>query len=220
MSLINLPPELILDISDHLPVDAIVALQLTHRKFKKILPVPPRLKNTTLSDCALLAIRAYLLPTNPKPSHLRCILCKAVYPLTMFRSSSNPAFTPNSSVADAHHQTEVVELPPRMCSWHVGRLARIIHTESSGKNEWVSHMDVMCMHCGAVQRWEKCDCRCDSCSTRSVRTYTRYLNNERECRRFLFWRDGAGKANDTLRGNMLGQLMAKETCWDPGESGV
>jgi hypothetical protein len=206
-SLVTLPPELILDISDHLPVDAIVALQLTHRKLHETLPIPPRLKESTLSKCAHLAIRTYLSPPDRRHSHLRCILCKAVYPISMFKSSSSPACLPVSFV-EAAQDTDVVELPQRMCSWHVSRLARIIHTEPGGKNEWTSHMEDMCIHCGAIQGWEKCECRCDTCHTRPVRAYTRYLNNARECRRFLFWLDEA----DAL------QLMVRETCWFSGES--
>jgi hypothetical protein len=216
-SLVTLPPELILNISDHLPADAIVALQLTHVKFYETLPIPRRLKGTSLSKCAHLAIRTYLSPPSRRLSHLRCIFCKAVYPVNMFRSSSSPACVPLSFVEVAP-QTDVVELPQRMCSWHVSRLARIIHTEPGGRNEWTSHMEDICIHCGAIQHWEKCGCRCDSCHIRPVRTYTRYLNNARECRRFWFWLDEAGVAKNASQEAVPPQLMVRETCWFPGES--
>ncbi|KAF1847559.1 uncharacterized protein K460DRAFT_242017, partial [Cucurbitaria berberidis CBS 394.84] len=141
-SLLNLPPELILEIGDCLPPDGILALKFSHPFLNRILPLAPRLRNTTLSDCARLAIRTYLSPPDLKPSHLRCILCKAVYPASLFNSSSSPACVPISLAEDAR-QTDVVELPQRLCSWHVGRLARVIHTESGGRNEWISHVDNM-----------------------------------------------------------------------------
>jgi hypothetical protein len=210
MSLVNLPPEVILEISDYLLVDAILALKLSHRIFNETLPLEPRLKNTLLSECSHLAIRTYLSRPNPEPSHIRCILCKTLYPLRLFKSSSSPACVSISSVEETH-QTNVVELPQRLCSWHVGMLARVVYTESSGTNEWTSQMDEMCMHCGAIQGWTKCDCDCGSCAIWPARTYTRYLNNNRECKGFSFWRD---------RENVQEPLMVRETCWDPGESGT
>jgi hypothetical protein len=111
----------------------------------------------------------------------------------------------------------VVELPQRFCAWHVGRLAKIIHTEKKGRNKWVSCMREMCMHCGTVRGWGECNCRCNSCGLRSVRTYIRYLNNNVECRRFLFWRNSTTPETTTDPEHMEGQLYVREHCWDPGE---
>lgn len=202
ISLLSLPPELILEIGDFLPPDGILALKLAHRYFNETLPFLPRRKNTVFSDCAKLAIRYYLTPPNPEPSHLRCILCKEVYPIRQFRSSSSPACV-SDTLEDASHG-EVVELPQRMCSWHVGRLSQVVHTAPGGRNEWTSAMGDLCMHCGAVQAWKRCDCECGSCGIRPVRTYTRYLNNDHECRQFVFWRAEQ-------------QLMVREECRDLGE---
>jgi hypothetical protein len=212
-TLTQLPPELILIISDYLPPDGILALTLTLRRFNSLLPVVPRLRNTTLTECARLAMRTYLSPSHPQPSHLRCILCKIVYPASMFSSLSSPACVP-ISFAEGTQQTEIIELPERLCSWHVGRLSRVIHTEAGGRNEWVCHMDNMCMHCGAVQRWDKCDCKCDSCSFRIVKVYTRYLNNETQCRRFVFWRNS--QVGDALPSSTSqdDNLWVREICWD------
>jgi len=216
LTLLNLPPELIYEIGDHLPPDGILALKFTHPVLNAILPLAPRLKNTTLSTCARMAIRTYLARPNPQPTHLRCILCKTTYPSSLFNSSSSPACVPLSFINN-EPRPEVVELPQRFCAWHVGRLARVMHTESGGRNEWVSKRRTMCMHCGTVCGWGECNCRCDSCGTRTVRTYTRYLNNNSECRRFIFWRkDTKGEARDSME-DRRGQLMVKEMCCDPGE---
>lgn len=206
-SLLDLPPELILDIGNYLAPDAILALKFSHPMFHRILPPAREPKKTTLSRCVHLAIRTYLSPPNSTPSHIRCILCKAEYPPSLFKSSSSPACVPVSGAGGA----DVVEMPERTCSWHVGSLVRKIPpTESEGRNEWVSQKNEMCMHCGAVQRWIKCGCTCDSCSFRSVRTYTRYLNNDKECKEFKFGRN-------RVDGNQDGQLWVQETCWNPGE---
>lgn len=212
--LLSLPPELIYEIADHLPPDAILALKFTHPILNDTLLLAPRLKNTALSSCARLAIRAHLSKPVTNPSHMRCILCKAVYPLAIFSSSSSPACVPLPLTNDGP-PPEVVELPQRFCAWHVGRLAKIIHTERGGRNEWVSAIREMCMHCGSVRGWGECNCRCDSCGCRSVRTYTRYLNNSMECRRFLFVRDTAKTDTYSAPEKTEGQLYVRETCWDP-----
>jgi hypothetical protein len=182
-----LPTELILEITNFLAPDGVLALKLSHRKFNDTLPFLPGLKHEPFSECAHLAIRTCLSQPNSNPSHLRCILCKRVYPISLFGSSSIPApacvFMP---IAANVHRTNVLELPQRMCSWHVGRLVQIIDAGPSGGNEWTSHMGEMCMHCGAVQGWGRCDCDCGSCAIRPVRTYTLYLNNKREYHRSLF----------------------------------
>lgn len=213
-TLISLPPELIYEISDHLPPDAILALKFTHPILNATLPLAPRLKNTTLSSCARLAIRTYLTCPEPKPTHIRCILCKATYPSHIFNSSSSPACVPLSFVNDGP-PPEIIELPRRFCAWHVGRLARIVHTETGGRNEWVSRRREMCIHCGVVQGWDQCDCRCDSCGIRTVRTYTRYLNNKVECRRFVFWRKSVTEGGMGPQEDEMGQLFVRENCWDP-----
>jgi hypothetical protein len=212
-----------------------------------------------LCSCARLAICTYLSPSTPTPSQQRCILCKVNYPTSMFESSNSPACLPITAANNAQ-QTEIIEMPPRVCCWHVSRLARVVQTGSyveekagyktvdtfagkscsklrfmgikespgtaelcnlyptfsetretgpGGRNEWVSQMDKWCMHCGELQGREKCNCRCDSCSFRTVRTYTRYLNNKNECRRFQFWRE-APRPNESQ-----GKLWVRETGWAP-----
>ncbi|KAH6625767.1 hypothetical protein C7974DRAFT_313150 [Boeremia exigua] len=122
LSLLSLPPELILEVADYLPADSILALKFSHRILNYSLPLAPRLRNQTLSRCARLAVLSYLAKPSLNPTHLRCILCKAVYPLRSFRSSSSPTCIPfsyDSNVGD----TDVLELPQRLCSWHVGQMS-------------------------------------------------------------------------------------------------
>lgn len=215
-SLLSLPPELILEVADYLPPDGILALKFSHRVLNYSLPLAPRLRNRTLTRCARLAVRSYLAKPTPNPTHLRCILCKSVYPLKSFQSSSSPACAPVCFAADVEY-TEVVELPQRLCAWHVGRLARIVHTEPGGKNEWVDSSEEMCMHCGAIQSWAKCDCKCDSCSFRAVTAYTRYLNNNTECRKFVFYRKTTASSSVIApEETAKTQLFVRETCFDPG----
>ena len=215
LSILSLPPELLLEIADYLSPDAILSLKFSHRILDYSLPSAHRLRDRTLSRCARLAILSYLAKPNSTVTHQRCTLCKAVYPLKSFQSSSSPACAPLSFASDVQ-QTEVVELPQRLCAWHVGRLARIVHTEPAGRNEWVASSEEMCMHCGAIQSWTKCDCTCDSCSVMSVTAYTRYLNNKAECRKFLFYRKPASESDSPQRCSDVTELFVRETCFEAG----
>ncbi|KAF2995586.1 hypothetical protein E8E13_004636 [Curvularia kusanoi] len=203
--LLSLPPELILTIADHLPIDAILALKLSHRILHSTLPVTPRLQNLTLSPCARLALRTYLAKPVSNPTHQRCLLCKAVYPLKSFHSSSSPVCSASLSFSGADVQDpNILKLPQGLCTWHVGRLVRIVKTRPGGRNEWVASREDMCMHCGAIRGWKGCGCGCESCAVREVTAYTRFLDNEVECRKYVFYRkDGR-------------RLYVRETCKGDG----
>ncbi|KAF2003148.1 hypothetical protein P154DRAFT_111652 [Amniculicola lignicola CBS 123094] len=213
INLLCLPPELIYEIADYLAPDGILALKLTHPFFDATLPLEQLMKGIEVSTCTRHAIRTYLTCPVPPPTHLRCIFCKSTYPVALFSSSSSPLCMPMSTIND-NIPREVVELPNRFCAWHVGRLAKVIRTGAGGRNEWVSTLKEMCMHCGEISGWGTCTCSCDSCGVRTVRTYARYLNNDRECRRFLFYRtlerEGEGAAD--TKGE--GVLSVRETCRD------
>jgi hypothetical protein len=212
-SLLSLPPELILEVADHLPLDGTVALKLSHRLLNNSLPLTPRLRNQTPSHCARLAVRSYL--AKPSQTHLRCILCKAVYPLKSFQSSSSPNCRSSSPETNAQ-DVKVVELPPRLCAWHIGRLVRIVRTEPSGRNEWVDSCEEMCMHCGAIQAWAKCECQCDSCGFWDVTAYTRFLNNDVECKWYVFYRKVEERGVSPSRKAGGSHLFVRETCSDRG----
>lgn len=216
LSLLSLPPELVLEVADYLPPDGILALKFTHPILNYSLPLASQLRNQTLTRCARLAIRSYLAKPTRNPTHLRCVLCKSVYPVRSFQSSSSPACARVSFAAEIE-DTEVVKLPQRLCAWHVGRLARVVHTGPGGRNGWIDSSEEMCMHCGAIQSWAKCNCKCDSCSFRAVTAYTRYLNNKTECRKFLFYRKTVADSNACMpSGSFKSQLFVQETCFIPG----
>ena len=170
--LLLLPIELLLEVSEYLPVDGILALKLTHRTLNSALPTLSRLRNRTFDRCARFAIDRLFASPNKSPSQLRCILCKNIYPVTMFASSSSPACLPLAFDPDAP-RPEVVKIPNGFCAWHVGRLARVIRTEPGGRNEWVSEVKWMCMHSGCIEDWNDCNCQCTSCGHKKIRTYTR-----------------------------------------------
>ena len=56
---------------------------------------------------------------------------------------------------------------------------------------WYAADEAMCYHCGAVRRWRECGCDCETCGSRSVRTYTRVVRTRSDVDRFVFFvRDG------------------------------
>ncbi|KAH6851910.1 hypothetical protein B0T12DRAFT_170838 [Alternaria alternata] len=172
--LASLPTELILEITDRLALDAILALKLTQRRFNDILPLDQRRWQAPRSS--------------------------------QFKSSNSPACAPMEHTNVPH---DIIKLPPRVCFWHVGRFMRIISHEAGNKNGWVSHSDKMCMHCGDIQGWDKCECKCDSCSFWEVTVYNRHINDGQKCRNPVFWRDAP---SSRVRGE--NQLWVREEFWD------
>jgi hypothetical protein len=197
-TLIALPLELVREICSYLPQDALLAAKLTHPVLTDYVTLDT---NQTITECARLLIRDHLMPPNPAPSHQRCILCKAVYPQSMFRC---PDTGPDTSLAS------LIELPYRVCSWHIGSMTRVVETEPGGRNGWVGTEEIMCMHCGDLQNWRRCGCHCDSCAFRKTRAFTRFLNNRRECRDFSFRMPTVQQSQSSL--------FVTETCFT-GECG-
>jgi hypothetical protein len=202
----NLPTELILDISDYLSLDAILALKLTQRRLNGILRLDRRRWQAPRSRCTQRAIQSYLAPPSSKRTHQYCILCKVTCPVDSFKSSLSPACLPMANVNIPH---DVVELPPKVCFCHVARFTRFMRTGPRGANKWVSHRVNMCMHCGDIWRWNggdaKCDCKCNSCAIREATTYTRYIGGDARLPEFVFWRETPKSTEEGV-----GQLWVRE----------
>ncbi|KAF7568299.1 F-box domain containing protein [Pyrenophora tritici-repentis] len=205
-SLLDLPPELILEIHDHLSLDALLALKLTHPRLHQIIRLDRQRWQSPLSHCSHRAIQLYLALSTAKASHRFCRLCAATIPVSMFNSSTSPAFI---QAADTDDFQNIIELPPGICALHVSRLMRVVHTGPRGPNEWTSTPSRMCMHCGNIEGWADCDCKCDSCAVGIVKTFTRYLNNTRECQQYRFW-----KADSPTNKTRDGHLWVRETVMD------
>lgn len=214
--LLLLPQELLLAIREYLPVDAIVALSLVHRNLNDRVQTDLGSRHKCeISPCARLAVRTYLAPSDPAPTEEWCILCHKNYPTSMFCSSSSPICT-RRSLIQQDSEVEVLELPPKMCCWHAGRLTRLVRNAHGRGDEWVSCLELMCMHCGSVQGWRRCNCDCDSCAYRTVCTYTRFLNKDTKYKSFTFWRSSE-RCDDVARhGGLQGTLYAREVRDDPG----
>ncbi|KAF1987980.1 hypothetical protein K402DRAFT_38307 [Aulographum hederae CBS 113979] len=93
-----------------------------------------------------------------------------------------------------------LELPPHICGWHRGRFVRTLSVaqipnssnrdlvgktlmdfmfaqQASHKRAkrpgWTRKKEQLCLHCGIVQSWGTCTCRCETCVAVEVQTYTR-----------------------------------------------
>ncbi|KAJ6192052.1 hypothetical protein J3E72DRAFT_204685 [Bipolaris maydis] len=123
--LLLLPQELLSEICAYLPLDGLVALKLAHRIVNARVQINPQSwPKHKVSHCARLAIRSYLAPPDPAPTHEWCILCHKSYPTGMFCSSSSPICNRQSHI-QKNLEVEVLKVPPRMCCWHAGRLTRL-----------------------------------------------------------------------------------------------
>ncbi|KAH6878365.1 hypothetical protein BKA58DRAFT_94029 [Alternaria rosae] len=210
--LISLPTELILDIADHLPPDAIVALQLTHGRLNSISRLNQRRWQTPPPRCVQRAIQRHLAPPSSKPTHRYCILCRVTCPIGSFKSSLSPACLPMARVNVPHN---VIALPPNVCFCHVARFTRHIETAPMsgpttgrpGRNEWVSHTVKICLHCGRTGWEHECNCECQTCLVGEVTTYTRYISNRgKKPPTFVFWRETPRPGEEGV-----GRLWVRET---------
>lgn len=75
------------------------------------------------------------------------------------------------------------------------------------------------MHDGCIAGWHECDCACSSCGYTMVRTYTRFLDIDIECKKFHFGRAVTGLPSQDPRDKIAGRLYVQEAC-DPGEFGL
>ena len=206
--LINLPTELILDIADILPHDAIVALGLTQRRVNSIIWLNQRRWQTPRPRCVQRAIQRHLAPPSSKPTHRYCILCRVTCPIGSFKSSLSPACLPMARVNVLH---DVIELPPNVCFCHVARFTMHIKTGPGTilppRNAWVSQRIKICLHCGKTS-WDldKCNFACPTCLTGEVTTYIRYFTPREEKPKFVFWRETPRPEEQGA-----GQLWVRET---------
>jgi hypothetical protein len=209
----TLPPELLEQIFNHLPLPARTALKVTCRRMYSLTP-PLRLSKAGLVRCAQRAITSYLAF-----DHYRrlCPICKQWYPNHMFadEEASTPTVDEERRITDTLLQQGfddaggpgMVEPPPGACIWHKASLYRIIDGATPalmpffipslalkdglrGEHmcKWISTVQEMCYHCGAV-RWreKKFHCRCETCGVRRVRCYTRFVMKQSEVDRFCFF---------------------------------
>ena len=204
--LTNLPTELILDIADILPHDAIVALGLTQRRLNSIIWLNQRRWQIPRPQCVQRAIQRHLAAPSSKPTHRYCILCKVTCPIGSFKSSLSPACLP---MAGANVPHDVIELPPNVCFCHVARFAMPVETGGDtilpARNQWVSQRIKICLHCGKTA-WDKCNCECQTCLTGEVTTYIRCFTKPKGDTTFVFWRETPRPGE---RG--AGQLWVRET---------
>jgi len=204
--LINLPTELILDIADILPHDAIVALGLTQRRLNSIIWLNQRRWQTPRPRCVQRAIQRHLAPPSSKPTHRYCILCRVTCPIGSFKSSLSPACLP---MAGANVPHDVIELPPNVCFCHVARFTMHIKTGPGTilppRNAWVSQRIKICLHCGKTA-WDKCNCECQTCLTGEVTTYIRCFTKPKGDTTFVFWRETSRPGEQEA-----GQLWVRET---------
>lgn len=153
---------------------ALLSWKLSHPRFYHMLKLPADVDPTGLGICARLAVRDYLKTSDAQDNRIRCALCKGLYPPDMFSSAASPACIPSRDLNQ--RRQEVLDMPERVCIWDIGRLVRFeAATTAVDEPHWTSSMESVCMHCGAVQSWNRYACQCQTCSVREARTYTRWL---------------------------------------------
>lgn len=89
-----------------------------------------------------------------------------------------------------------------------GGLPGAATVERTPPEGWYCALEQMCYHCGAVRGWRACDCDCETCGVRSVRTYTRVVRAQSELGRFVFF----GRGGETWVREWCGELSFRCDC--------
>lgn len=210
-SILSLPPELLTEISAHLPLASQAALKLACRAtYHNTLPL--QLGKCAADPCARLAIAAYLAFD---PTRRRCPLCKHWYPASMFASALAPPPTTPERLrrdtdallrrrSDALGGPGMLDGPPGACAWDRARVCRVVDCAHpgfmrvfarvaggrKGSYRWVGAVEEMCYHCGTIRGWGRCECGCETCGVRRVRTFTRLVRSQGDVERFVFFKKG------------------------------
>ena len=132
---------------------------------------------------------------------MRCALCKALYPITLFDragfvsldvnigdeqtcSSTRAECATTSTSISVDERPGVLNLRNRVCKWHDSRYQRTLkHGIKDGNGKRIAEgwkLEEACMHCGSVLSWDRCACDCQTCWKREVWTCTRVLEEEEE----------------------------------------
>jgi len=208
-TLLNLPPELLWEISKFLTLSARAAFKLTCRRIYTGTPTLLLVKSA-VDKCTYQAISGFL---EFNKDQRRCRLCKRWYPNSLFSDSS-----PKSNPEDGRLLTDfilrhgvdslggpgMINSPSGCCGWHKGSLQRVIDSSHAdfmkvfgsipatrtfgGSYKWTSKTETMCFHCGKVKAWTNCNCDCESCGGSVVRTYTRLVRHQSDLEKFVFFR--------------------------------
>ena len=207
--LLNLPPELLCKISEFLAPSSRAAFKLTCRLVYVSTPNLD-LNKSAVDSCTYQAIDGFL---EFNKDQRRCMLCKKWYPNGLFSDGS-----PTPTLDDEQRQTDfvlrhgvdslggpgMINSPPGCCDWHKSSIHRIVDASDANfanmfpsipaarafgaSYKWTSKTEMICFHCGKVKAWTKCDCDCESCGERVVRTYTRLVRHQSDLGKFVFFR--------------------------------
>ncbi|KAK0262958.1 hypothetical protein B0A54_03910 [Friedmanniomyces endolithicus] len=167
----SLPPELLLLITDYLPVSAIVSLKLTSNHLYHATPLPKAYHAKpafhALPLCEQRALRRNLDEAADLATGRRqCLLCNCLLHLRFFPN--------DGATCDLHSGRYMsTSLPPGLDAPTKARLERL--AGFSQEAYWVAISRQLCIHTGRVVRWDvpACECGCDSCAHVSVVCYIR-----------------------------------------------
>ncbi|KAF2763471.1 hypothetical protein EJ05DRAFT_39776 [Pseudovirgaria hyperparasitica] len=178
-SLLTLPPELLLIISEYLAFRDLLNFKLVCKQLNACTKQVD--KHDASKNCAR---RFHGLSNAADITSLRlCILCTPKVHLRpeAFNSSTSPAIIAASDRSG--NSIDVVKLPMHVCSRHVsGLLTNVVTTTDDSRiiPGWYSHIAKFCRHCQQIWHIEnrnksKCTCNCKVCSPKEdIRVYTRY----------------------------------------------
>lgn len=188
----SLPLELLLLITESLPISAIVSLKLTSKHLHHAIAVSNAYHGKdashALPHCEQKALRRNLNEAaDLATGRRRCLLCNCLLYLRFF---------PNDGATCTLHDGRYMSttLPPSLDEWTKSRLDDL--AGSVKEPYWVSIKRQLCVHTGRVVHWDvpACECACDSCAHVTVLCHLRVSDSSmRPTRWCLKFSDGLGR---------------------------
>ena len=126
--------------------------------------------------------------TSPKkPTKLTCSLCKTKHGPDSFLKGAPRTIGINPKT---EHDLLAQKSLQRICTWHYGKVVcTVTHKPLAGAvfyGRWISMFREMCMHCGQIEQYGRCNCReptflhgkeipaaCEICPRVKMRVYER-----------------------------------------------
>jgi len=170
-----LPPELLLLITEYLPLSTVISLQLTSKHLYQATPLPKAYHAQpafhALPLCEQKALRRNLNEAaDLATGRRRCLLCNCLLHLRFFPN--------DGAMCDLHDGRHMsTSLPPGLDESTKARLQRLAGCASGSYCLTLERL--LCLHTGRVVQWDvpACECGCDSCAHVSVICYLRISNS-------------------------------------------
>jgi len=183
MTILSLPPELVLEIAAYLPTSALISLKLANKYIGSVVSSPPNHRFRDLSPCEKNSIRRYINErANLRTGRRRCLLCNTLQELRFFRDDSPVCTGEEGRFMTISSSSSSPPPPPPGSELESYMRKQIEDLTVAGKAKrddvfWFAVPQRLCLHTGVItgraRQTTLCECHCDSCAHVEVSCYVR-----------------------------------------------